>query len=169
MISLPTAFPRLLRENIMLKRLVATPDDIIPMIARIALGIVMLPHGLQKTIGVFGGYGFAGTMHFFTETMHIPAIFAVLAIAAESLGALGLIVGLLGRVAAFGIACEMIVAAFLAHVSNGFFMNWSGTQKGEGFEYHVLVLGLALIVMIRGSGAVSFDRMLGGRRSTGTL
>jgi putative oxidoreductase len=94
--------------------------------------------------------------------MHIPAVFAALAITAEFAGSLGLIVGLLGRVAAFGIGVEMAVAAFVGgHVANGFFMNWSGHQAGEGFEYHILVVVIALAVMIKGSGALSLDRLLG--------
>ncbi|MGI9090502.1 MAG: DoxX family protein [Gemmatimonadaceae bacterium] len=144
----------------MLRRLIATADDIGPTIARIVLGVVILPHGMQKVFGAFGGPGFAGTMQFFTGTMHIPYVFGVLAVAAEFLGGLGLIFGLFGRVAAFAVAVEMIVAVLTTHLQNGFFMNWFGTQKGEGFEYHLLMVGLALIVMLKGSGAVSLDRAL---------
>jgi putative oxidoreductase len=144
----------------MFRRIIATTDSAVPAIARLAMGFVMLPHGLQKTLGMFGGPGFNGTMQYMTTGSHIPYIFALLAVIAESLGALGLIVGLLGRVAAFGIACEMLVAVALVHSHVGFFMNWNGTQKGEGFEYHILMVALAIIVMIAGSGAVSIDRAL---------
>jgi putative oxidoreductase len=89
--------------------------------------------------------------------MHIPAAFAVLAIAAEFLGSLGLITGFLSRIAAFGIAMNMLVAVKMVHGANGFFMNWYGNQKGEGFEYHILAIGLALIVMIYGAGQASVD------------
>jgi len=92
--------------------------------------------------------------------MHIPALFAVLAIAAEFLGSLGLIVGLFSRIAAFGIAVNMVVAILTVHAANGFFMNWYGKQAGEGFEYHLLAIGLALIVIIQGGGALSLDRIL---------
>lgn len=143
----------------MFRSLIATSDNRAATIARLALGIVMFPHGAQKLLGWFGGYGYAGTMGFFGQ-MHIPAIFGTLAICAEFLGALGLIVGLLGRVAAFGIACNMVVAVALVHGHVGFFMNWGGTQKGEGFEYHILALALALVVMIYGSGAFSIDRAM---------
>jgi putative oxidoreductase len=111
-------------------------------------------------LGWFGGYGFSGTMGFFTQQMHIPAVFAFLAICAEFLGGLGLIVGLLGRIAAFGIACNMLVAVLMVHAPNGLFMNWSGQQKGEGFEFHLLALALAIGFIVCGSGAFSVDRML---------
>ncbi|MDB5099702.1 MAG: hypothetical protein JWM80_4123 [Cyanobacteria bacterium RYN_339] len=144
-------------------RLVATRPDLVPLLARLTLGLVMFPHGAQKALGMFGGPGFGGTMTMFTSMMHIPAAFAVLAIAAEFLGSLGLITGLLGRVAAFGILCNMLVATLMVHAGNGFFMNWMGNQKGEGFEYHLLAIGLALIVMVAGSGRASLDRMIQDR------
>ena len=134
-----------------------------PLAARLVLGLVMLPHGAQKVLGWFGGYGFAGTMQLFTATMHIPALFAFLAVAAEFAGALGLIVGLLSRVAAFGIASVMVVAIITVHSANGFFMNWFGNQKGEGFEYHLLAIGLALVVMIQGAGKASLDGLIASR------
>lgn len=141
------------------QKLVATTNDPGALVARLALGIVMFPHGAQKVLGWFGGYGLQGTLGFFTQGMHIPLPLAILAIAAEFLGSLGLVVGLLGRVAAFGILVNMLVAIATVHLHNGFFMNWAGTQHGEGFEYHLLAIGLALVVLLKGSGAVSFDRM----------
>ncbi len=148
----------------MFKRLLATDCDIAALVLRLGLGIVMFPHGAQKVLGWFGGYGLAGTWGFMTGQLHIPAVFAALAITAEFAGSLGLIVGLLGRVAAFGIGVEMTVAAFVGgHAANGFFMNWSGHQAGEGFEYHILVVVIALAVMIKGSGALSLDRLLAGK------
>ncbi|MDD5564931.1 MAG: DoxX family protein [Thermoanaerobaculaceae bacterium] len=148
----------------MFGKLLKTDDDVAALVLRLGLGIVMFPHGAQKVFGWFGGYGLAGTWGFMTGQMHIPAVFAALAITAEFAGSLGLIVGLLGRVAAFGLGVEMAVAAFLGgHVANGFFMNWSGHQAGEGFEYHILVVVIALAVMIKGSGALSLDRLLAAR------
>jgi putative oxidoreductase len=143
-----------------MKRLLTTTNSSLPLIARLALGVVMFPHGAQKVLGWFGGYGFSGTMNFFTGQMHVPAVFAFLAIMAEFLGSLGLIFGFLSRIAAFGIAANMFVAIAMVHGANGFFMNWFGNQKGEGFEYHLLAIALALIVMIAGSGAASVDRAL---------
>lgn len=134
-----------------MKFLLKTNNSFAPTLARLTLGVVMFPHGAQKVLGWFGGYGFSGTMNFFTQQSHIPAVFAVLAIAAEFLGSLALISGFLSRIAAFGIAVEMAVAVALVHAPNGFFMNWFGNQKGEGFEYHILAIGLALIVLDRKS------------------
>jgi putative oxidoreductase len=147
-----------------LARVVATEQDYAALAARLALGVVILPHGAQKALGWFGGHGFEGTMAFFTQTMHIPAPFALLAIAAEFLGALGLVTGVLGRVAAFGVGFTMLVAMLTVHLPNGFFMNWFGAQKGEGIEFFVLAIGLAAAVMIKGSGALSLDRVFTKRR-----
>ena len=144
----------------MFDRITNTKDDFVVTILRWALGSVFFAHGAQKVLGWFGGYGLRGTFGFFTQQMHIPAPLAVLAIAAEFLGGIGLIIGFLGRVAAFGIACNMGVAVVLVHRHFGFFANWSGTQKGEGFEYHILAIVIALAIMIRGSGALSLDRSL---------
>jgi len=124
------------------------------------LGIVFFPHGAQKVFGWFGGQGFGGTMESFTTKMGIPAFLAFLAILAESGGALALISGLLTRVAAFGIACNMVVAIFTVHLPNGFFMNWFGKQKGEGFEYHILVIAIAIALMIKGGGRWSIDGLI---------
>ncbi|MBS0663606.1 MAG: DoxX family protein [Verrucomicrobia bacterium] len=146
-----------------IRLLLQTNDSAAPLLARLTLGLVLFPHGAQKALGWFGGYGYSGTMGFFTGTMHIPALFAFLAIAAEFAGSIGLILGLGGRVAALGIAAVMVVAVQSVHLANGFFMNWAGNQKGEGFEYHLLVLGLALIVMIYGSGKYSLDARLARR------
>jgi putative oxidoreductase len=144
----------------MLRKLINTTDDSVITILRLALGVVFFAHGAQKALGWFGGYGFAGTMAFFTQQMHIPAAFAFLAICAEFLGGIGLLIGLLGRVAAFGIACNMLVAVWMVHRHVGFFANWSGLQKGEGYEYHLLAIAITLAIMIRGSGAFSVDRAL---------
>ena len=144
----------------MLRKLTATDDSTATTILRVVLGIVFFAHGAQKMLGWFGGYGFSGTMGFFTGTMHIPALFAFLAIVAEFLGGLGLILGLLTRVAAFGIAVNMLVAALMVHSQFGFFANWSGTQKGEGYEYHLLALAMCAFLMIKGAGAFSVDRKL---------
>ncbi len=141
----------------MLHRLIRTQDDAALAAIRIALGVVMFAHGSQKMLGWFGGYGFNGTMGYFENQMHIPAALAFLAIAAEFFGGLGLLLGFVGRVAALGITVNMLVAIVKVHLPNGFFMNWSGQQKGEGFEYHLLVLAITTAVMLHGSGAWSVD------------
>ena len=142
--------------------ILATPADATATIARLALGLMIFPHGLQKLVGAFGGYGFSGTMGYFTGTLGIPWIFALLAILAESFGGLGLLTGLFGRIAALGVGSTMLVAALMNHVQNGFFMNWAGQYAAgkEGFEFHLLAIALATIVLVRGSGAWSLDRLL---------
>ncbi len=144
----------------MARKLFDTDDNAGTAILRLVLGVVFFAHGAQKLLGWFGGYGFSGTMGFFTGMMHIPAPSAILAIAAEFFGGLALILGFLTRIAAFGIAVNMLVAIGMVHSSFGFFMNWSGTQKGEGFEYHLLVLAMTAFLMIRGAGAFSIDRAI---------
>src|ERR1700730_854720 len=144
----------------MIRKLIATDNDRATAIVRLVLGVIFFAHGAQKMLGWFGGYGFTGTMGFFTGVMHIPAPFAFLAIAAEFFGGLGLIFGFLTRIAALGISFNMVVAVAMVHQHFGFFMNWTGTQKGEGFEYHLLVLATTTFLMIRGAGAVSIDWML---------
>ncbi len=98
--------------------------------------------------------------NFFTHTLGIPAIFAFLAIIAELLGSIALIAGFLSRLAALGVGCVMVVAVLLVHLEHGFFMNWAGSQQGEGFEYHLLAIGIALALIIRGGGALSLDGLL---------
>src|SRR5258708_5196039 len=144
----------------MVRKLTATDNDGATTILRLVLGVIFFAHGAQKMLGWFGGYGFTGTMGFFTGIMHIPAILAFLAIAAEFFGGLGLIFGFLTRIAAFGILANMIVAIAMVHGQFGFFMNWTGAQKGEGYEYHLLVLAAAVLLIIRGAGAASVDRLL---------
>lgn len=136
-----------------------TDGSIATFLVRVSLGAVFFPHGAQKVLGWFGGGGFVATYGAFTEKMGIPAVFALLAIAAEFLGALGLLFGFLTRVAAFGIASVMVVAMTM-HYNNGFFMNWSGQQAGEGIEYHLLALAMAVYLVIRGGGALSLDGAL---------
>jgi len=140
-----------------LRDVVRTTPDIVLFTIRLLLAVVIWPHGAQKVLGWFGGYGFKGTMGFFTKSLGIPAPLAFLAIAAEFAGSVALALGLFGRVAALGIATVMVVAALTSHLSNGFFMNWFGSQKGEGFEFHILALAISAAIVIGGSGAYSVD------------
>lgn len=144
----------------MLTWIVGTNDDWVITIVRVVLGVVLFAHGAQMALGWFGGPGLQATLRTFRENLHIPAPMALLSVAAEFLGGLGLIVGLLSRVAAFGIAVVMSVALLVVHRKFGFFMNWFGEKQGNGIEYHVLVLALALTVIIRGAGALSVDQVL---------
>ena len=130
------------------------------LVARIALGVVILPHGMQKALGAFGGYGFAGTVGFF-QSMGMPYLIGVLVILAEFVGSIGLILGLGTRFMAFSVGLTMAGAAILGgHAANGFFMNWFGMQKGEGLEYFVLTVGLAVVALIGGSGKFSADNLI---------
>ena len=147
----------------MLRKFFETENDSAALVLRVMLGIVFFPHGAQKLLGWFGGHGFVGTMGFFTDKMGLPAAIAFLVIMAESFGALGLIFGLLTRFAAFGIACVMTGAIFTVHLPHGFFMNWFGNQKGEGFEYHLLAIAIAVALMIKGGGRFSVDRAISER------
>jgi putative oxidoreductase len=144
----------------MFRKLLATTNDCYVTLLRLVVGIMIFPHGLQKTFGLFGGAGFEKTMGFFTNVAHIPAAFAFLAIMAEFLGGLGLILGFLTRVAAFGVLCNMVVAVITVHWRDGFFMNWGGNQKGEGFEFHLLAIAILIVLIIKGGGSASVDRVI---------
>ena len=143
----------------MFRKLLTTSDDWTLTLLRLVLGVVFFAHGAQKMVGWFGGYGFSGTMGYFTHS-GIPAPLAFLAIAAEFFGGIGLLAGFLSRVAAFGIVANMLVAVLRVHLPIGFFMNWSGTQKGEGFEYHLLAIAIGIAIMVKGAGSLSMDRAL---------
>jgi putative oxidoreductase len=139
--------------------LLSTSDSLAPVFLRLALGVMILPHGLQKTLGWFGGYGFTGSMGYLTNTVGAPWILALLAILAESVGGVMLILGLGTRVAALGVGGVMLVAA-TQHWPHGFFMNWFGQQKGEGLEFFILALGIAAALIVQGGGRASVDARL---------
>jgi putative oxidoreductase len=143
-----------------MKKIMNTANDVALTTLRLVLGVVFFAHGAQKMLGWFGGYGFHGTMGFLTHKAGLPAPVAILVICAEFFGGLGLIVGLLTRIAALGIGVDMIGAVLMVHLPNGFFMNWAGNQKGEGFEFHLLAIAIAGALLLRGAGAFSLDRAL---------
>ena len=144
----------------MVGKIIATEDDWAALVLRVFLGVVMLPHGAQKLLGWFGGSGFSGTISAFSQHMGIPAALTFLVILSEFFGSLGLITGVLTRFCAFGTFSVMVGAVFMVHLPHGFFMNWFGKQAGEGFEYHLLAIAIALALMIRGGGKYSFDRWI---------
>ncbi len=144
----------------MLKKLLATPDDLALLILRLVLGGVFFIHGAQKALGWFGGHGLPGTLDVFTQGMGLPLLVAVLIVAAEFLGPIGLIFGFLTRPAAAGIFAVMVGAIGLVHLKHGFFMNWFGKQGGEGYEYHLLAIGISLALVVGGGGKASIDRLL---------
>jgi putative oxidoreductase len=147
-----------------LQMIVATDGQAPGAIARLALGLVMFPHAAQKVFGWFGGPGLESTYNAFTTGMGLPGWVAAAVIMTEMLASLMLIAGAFTRIAAGGIIGVMVGAIVLVHAPHGFFMNWYGQQAGEGFEYHLLALGLAMVALILGGGAVSVDRMLMNRR-----
>jgi len=146
-----------------MKAFFQTDDSWTGLILRLTLGIVMFPHGAQKVLGWYGGFGFDGTMGFFTQTMGLPWIIAFLIIIGEFFGSLGLLVGLLTRFSAASIGVIMLGAITMVHLQNGFFMNWFGKQPGEGYEYHLLVLGIAIALTIIGAGRWSVDQQIAQR------
>jgi putative oxidoreductase len=146
----------------MIKKVFATDAGFAGTVLRLGLGVAMLPHGLQKLLGLFGGAGFNASMRSFQSNFHVPAYLALAAILAESVGAAALIAGFFTRLAALGIAVDMAVAVYLVHAKVGFFMNWMGTQKGEGFEYHILAIAIAVALVIQGGGLWSVDRAIAG-------
>ena len=146
--------------TIFTKYLFQTNDKFSYWLPRVILGCVMLPHGAQKLFGWFGGFGFTNTMTYFTQTAGFPWIIAFLIIMGESLGSLGLIVGFFNRLSALGLICIMVGAIITVHIPNGFFMNWFGKQAGEGFEYHLLVIGMSIPLLISGGGKYSVDVLI---------
>lgn len=145
-----------------MKKLLATNNNTGITVVRVLLGIIMFVHGSQKLLGWFGGYGFTGTMGFLTGMQHLPYIIALLVILIEFFGGLFLIFGFAARIAAFGLIIQFIGIIVTVHGQFGFFMNWGGDQKGEGYEYHLLVIAMALAVLINGAGALSVDKKIAG-------
>lgn len=143
-----------------LLRLLETDASRTALFQRLVLAGVILPHGLQKVFGSFGGGGLEGTIGWFESALGVPAPITVLVIAAESLGAIALGLGVFSRVAALGVALTMLGAILMVHAPYGFFMNWAGTNAGEGFEFHLLALALSLPLVVRGGGAFSLDAWL---------
>ena len=148
-----------------MRRFFDTDDSVAGLLLRLTLGVVMLPHGSQKMLGWFGGFGFSGTMGFFTEKLGLPWIIAFLVIIGEFCGSLGLLVGFLTRFSAASVIVIMLGAITMAHLPHGFFMNWSGQQQGEGYEYHLLVIGIAATLLVTGAGRWSVDREIATRMS----
>jgi len=149
-----------------MKKLFSTnPANVYGLVARLALGIVVFPHGAQKLLGWFGGYGFDGTMGFLTGGAHLPWIVALSVILIEFFGALFLVFGFATRLAALGIIGNFLGVVLLSHLHNGFFMNWNmQAGKGEGLEYFILLFALAIVSFIAGGGKASIDSYLSDSR-----
>ena len=153
----------------MLRKLLRTPNDLTLTLARIILAAIFFAHGSQKMFGFFGGRGVSGTIAIFEQTMGIPAPLTILAMTAEVFGAIGMFFGLFSRVAALGLLVVMVVAPFANHLYPNFFMNWTGRQMGEGYEYHLLAIALIVTILVRGAGAVSLDRVISGEQQGAAL
>ena len=143
-----------------MKYLFQTSESFSCLVTRVILGCVMFPHGAQKLLGWFGGFGFTHSMTYFTQTAGLPWVVAFLIIMGESFGSLGLILGFFTRLSAFGLICIMLGAIITVHIPHGFFMNWFGKQAGEGFEYHLLVIGISIPLLISGGGKYSVDGLI---------
>lgn len=147
----------------MLKKLISTRENYSSLVLRLMLGFVLFPHGAQKMLGWFGGYGFSGTLNFFTGTAGLPWIIGLLVILIEFFGAIFLITGVAVRLTALLVIADMIGIIFKAHLQHGFFINWFGNQSGEGYEYHLLVIGMAAALLISGAGKLSVDGVISRR------
>ena len=143
----------------MTQKIFNTNNDWTGFVTRLTIGLIMFPHGAQKVFGWFGGPGYADEMKFFTETLHIPWLIAFTVIIIEFFGSISLIIGFGSRLWAIAMIILFIGIIFIEHVDNGFFMNWHGNQKGEEYEYHLLIIGLSLTTLINGSGKYSIDRI----------
>jgi putative oxidoreductase len=140
-----------------MKKIFTTNENHTATIIRIVLGVILFPHGAQKLLGWFGGYGFNGTMGFLTGSVGLPWILALLVILIEFFGALALIFGFATRIVAVGIISLFTGIVLTNHLQNGFFMNWYGNTKGEGYEFHLLIIGMAVALLISGAGKWSVD------------
>jgi len=134
-------------------------------ILRVTLGVVMLGHGLQKAFGWFGGYGWDGSIGYFTDVVGLPFVLGAFIILIESLGAFLLILGFAARINAILVGAVILGAFFVDHLPNGFYMNWFGNQNGEGFEFDLLFLAISSFIAINGSGALSIDRWIASENS----
>lgn len=148
----------------MIKKLFETDNSIAQLIIRVTLAVVFFPHGAQKVLGWWGGAGFTQTVEVFTEKFGAPFFIPYTLMSIEFLGSMALLIGLLTRPAALGIAGAMAVCAFMNHLQNGFFMNWFGKQAGEGFEFHLLAIGMAIALIIKGGGMLSLDRLIAKKK-----
>ena len=149
----------------MFQRIIKTENDVVLTILRLTLGLVFFAHGAQKMLGWFGGRGFSATIAYY-QTLGFGPTLGFFAIAIEFLGSLALIFGFLGRIAALGIVARLVFVVWTLYWQFGFFMNWNGIQRGEGFEFHLLAFALGVAIILRGSGAFSVDRLLSSEASS---
>ncbi len=144
----------------LIKKLLTTHPNIGFSIARLTLGLVIFPHGAQKLLGLFGGYGYSATMESLITQMGLPSFIAFSVIMIEFFGSISLILGIFSRFWALSLTGMFLGIIFTTQLEHGFFMNWFGAQAGEGYEYSLLIIGLALSVLVNGSGKWSIDNII---------
>lgn len=144
----------------MKNKLFNTTDSWTPIVLRVILGLVVFPHGAQKLLGWFDGYGFSGSMNYFTDTVALPWIIGFLVIILEFFGAIALIAGIATRIISVLYIAIAIGIIFTSSIQYGFFMNWFGNQGGEGYEYFLLWIGMAVGLVVSGGGKYSVDKLL---------
>jgi putative oxidoreductase len=157
-LGLTSATPGTRHDRVWLRVILETSPDWVPALQRVTLGGVILAHGAQKALGWFGGGGVSATLAFFRDVLHLPSPIGLFVIASDFVGSLMLLTGAFTRASALAAGAVMLGAIFSVHAANGFFMNWFGTQAGEGFEFHLLALALAAALIARGGGRASLDR-----------
>ncbi|MEO9967683.1 MAG: DoxX family protein [Reichenbachiella sp.] len=143
----------------MLTKLIQTDDNWSYLVARVTLALVIFPHGAQKILAIWGGHGLSATMEAFSQWFGIPPLVTFLVSCAEFFGMIALLLGLCSRMMAGSLILVMLGAIYFV-VNDHFFMNWYSENRGEGFEFHLLVIGLCIILLIGGSGRLSIDRLL---------
>jgi putative oxidoreductase len=148
----------------MLHQVLSAKNDWTGVVLRVMLGVVVAAHGAQKLLGWFGGYGFEGTMQYFTDTVGLPWLVGFGVILLESFGALLLIAGLGSRLLGAAMALLFVGIILTTHAQHGFFMNWFGNGSGEGMEFSLLAIGLSAGLVCNGSGRYSLDQLLTHRK-----
>lgn len=132
-----------------------------PLMLRIPLGLILMAHGSQKLLGLFGGQGLTATFKTFELKLGIPPIFTLLAIIAEFGGGFGVLTGFLTRLSAAGISAVMLVAIYKVSWINGFFLNtYCIPGRGHGIEFNIALLGMALYLVVAGGGRWCLDRLV---------
>jgi putative oxidoreductase len=143
----------------MMKKIILRKTDITSALLRIMLAIIIFPHGAQKMLAWFGGYGFNRTMSYFTDTLGLPYWIALIVIIIEFISPILLLLGSFSRIVAASIFALFIGIILTSHLDNGFFMNWFGNQPGEGYEYHLLILTISMAIIILGPGKYTIGKL----------
>jgi putative oxidoreductase len=148
------------RFTIMMEQFFSSQNNWAGLLLRITIAVVLFPHGAQKLLGWFGGYGFDGTMQYFTQTVKLPYIIGLLVILIEFFAPIALLIGVGSKILAAAVAILFFGIMVTSHLNFGFFMNWFGNQAGEGLEYFLLAIGACLALMFNGSGKFAIDNLI---------